>query len=74
MPFESIGGKMNPSQRISSIIDYVRSNGADSEEICGLLDIVVDEFKAVEQRDEKTRIRIKKNLKNISKYLATQAG
>jgi len=65
---------MNPSKRISTILDYVRMNQADVGEICDLLDIVVDEFKASEQAQIKELARTRRSLKNVAKYLATQAG
>jgi len=63
---------MNPSQRILSLSTYIRANGATSEEICELLDVISDEFKASEQRQDKDLAKTKKNLNNIAKYLQTQ--
>ena len=65
---------MNPSERIATINQYIRINPTTDAEICELLDIVTDEFKASEQRQNKELKRIKKNLKNIAKYLQTQAN
>jgi len=65
---------MNPSERIAAINQYIRINAPTDAEICELLDIVTDELRSSEARQNRKNSKIKQAAKDISKYLAIQAG
>jgi len=64
---------MNPSQRITTLSNHIRTNKVDNDEICILLDVIADEFELSERRQDKKLEKIERNLKNISQYLKIQA-
>ena len=66
--------QMNPSERIATLNQYIRINAPTDAEICELLDIVTDEFKADEIRQNKQLERMRRNFKNIAKYIQNQAN
>ena len=65
---------MNPSERIAKLNNYIRINAPTDAEICELLDNVTDELRSSEDRQNRKNSKIKRAFKDISKYLAIQAG